>query len=364
MCLAAAMVLPAALAGADEVYVGRLPYRDVRVSNAREFTLFFQVQASGRTLSKPLTEVALIEIDRQNDFNRAEKLVDGREDQANWDVPGALRLYDAALTQRTPDWLKRLIRYRKLRALGGSDRIDQAVEAWLGLVQDEGVSEAMIAAKPTELAAKGSPANTRAINLLKPVYAQATEKLKSATGDLLLRLYQRQGMEQEAAKLAGQIVTTNGASDNGGSGDNVPASSDRLERKLRAQSVILQGAISSKDARKIEGLISDLQGAMNSFTEKHLPEALYLLARAQYERILLSGQADKTKLAEAGLNAMRVAAYFPGSPRAPDALVLAGRVNQALGNSGAAAQAYEEVLNQYSQSDAADTAKQAKAQLK
>ncbi len=345
------------VATGDTVYVGRLPYRSASVVDAKDFQLHYTIGGRGRVLVKPLSEVTRIEIDGRQDFNQAEGHVDGREDPSKWNTAAAIRSYDASVTARAPAWFKRLVRYRKLRALGQSDRIDHATEAWLGLLKDEGASASLLAAKPTRIAPAGSAANVRAIGLLKDAFGEASDKTRDAIGELLLRLYQRQGMNAEAARLAGQIA---GSQDPGDDGQNGPeVSTDQLAQRLRAQEILLRSAVQTRNARKLSDLAGDLRSGLTGYTAKHLPEALYLLAEAQYHRARLNEQSEADLLKQAGLNYMRVQVFFPSSPRAAASLLMAGRVNEALGNRAAARKAYTEVTKRYPDTEPAKDAKRA-----
>jgi TolA-binding protein len=53
---------------------------------------------------------------------------------------------------------------------------------------------------------------------------------------------------------------------------------------------------------------------------------------------------------------MRVVSYYPDSPEAPVALLLAGQINEKLGNPSAAKLAYEKVTTAYRDSDSAKKA--------
>jgi TolA-binding protein len=346
-----------AVATGDTVYVGRLAYRSANVVDAKDFQLHYTIGGRSRVLVKPLSEVTRIQIDGRKDFNEAEDHVDGREDPSKWNTAAAIRSYDAAIAARAPAWLKRLVRYRKLRALGQSDRIDHATEAWLGLLQDEGASAALLGAKPTRIAPAGSAANTRAIGLLEDAFDEASDKTRNTIGDLLLRLYQREQKNAEAARLAGQIA---GSQDPDGNGQDVSAvSTDQLSQRLRAQEILLRSAVQSRNAQKLSDLADDLRSGLTGYTAKHLPEALYLLSEAQYHRARLGGQPDTDLLKQAGLNYMRVQVFFPSSPRAASSLLMAGRVNEALGNRAAARKAYTEVTNLYPGTEPAKDAKRA-----
>jgi TolA-binding protein len=69
-----------------------------------------------------------------------------------------------------------------------------------------------------------------------------------------------------------------------------------------------------------------------------------------------SGEQGEALFKRAGLNLMRVVSYYPDSPEAPTALLLAGQINEKLGNANAARRAYEKVTTTYRDSDSAKKA--------
>ena len=349
LAAAAAVVSPVA---ADDVYQKSLLYGKVQVIDAKDFQVFFQL--NGRTLAKPLDEVSLIQINNQADFNQAETHVDGRKDPSEWKPETALTYYNRAVSDRNPQWLTRLISYRKLRALSRMDRIDQAVEAWLALIDSEGASAALLAARPTQLAAKGASANAAAIPVLKARAAAAEGDLKTAVGNLLLSLYQKEGRSGDAASLAAEMAGGAAGNDPNTNGGGDPAD---LAGRLRALRVLLKSGQDGSDAGRIRQVEDEVQKGIRSCTEATLPEAMFLLGKARYLRWKLATNRDEKLLKSAGLDLMRVVTFYPSHAAAPEALYTAGLVNEGLGNDAAASRAWREVVAKYPGSAAAAMAK-------
>jgi TolA-binding protein len=77
-----------------------------------------------------------------------------------------------------------------------------------------------------------------------------------------------------------------------------------------------------------------------------LPAVLLWMGKGQLAIHEHSKDARK-ELTEAGLNFMRIVAFFPSSNQAPEALFLAGKVNEKLGNQAAARKAYQAVRQHF-----------------
>lgn len=58
-----------AVGSADDVWIGKLPYRNVRVVSVKGGFISFTL--SGRTLSKPLRDVTKVQLSSKTEFNKA-----------------------------------------------------------------------------------------------------------------------------------------------------------------------------------------------------------------------------------------------------------------------------------------------------
>lgn len=109
LILAVVLASGVAVGSADDVWIGKLPYRDVRVVSVKGGFISFTLR--GRTLSKPLRDVTKVQLSSKAEFNKAEGLLSsGKHEQA-------VAAFEAALAKAGEPWLKSLIRHRQALAL-------------------------------------------------------------------------------------------------------------------------------------------------------------------------------------------------------------------------------------------------------
>ena len=73
LILSVVLASGAAVGSADDVWIGKLPYRDVRVVGVKGEFISFTLR--GRTLSKPLRDVTKVRLSSKAEFNTAEGLL-------------------------------------------------------------------------------------------------------------------------------------------------------------------------------------------------------------------------------------------------------------------------------------------------
>jgi TolA-binding protein len=105
--------------------------------------------------------------------------------------------------------------------------------------------------------------------------------------------------------------------------------------------------------------LADIQTNLRAYGEDELPQARMLSGTAHNALAQQAGDdaARRAELVAAGLDFMRVFAYWPKSEFGGEALLAAGRVNATLGNANAGAAAFQRVIAQYPQSPWAAQAK-------
>jgi len=243
--------------------------------------------------------------------------------------PAAIRAYEAAAGLKVSAHVKTIIDYRLLSALDRAGWIDQAASKWLRLVDREEAASGAVACRPKTLADKGDPRNAKAINILGTrLRGMKDKKYRNATLDLLVRLLSVEGRSDEIARWLPK-----------------EAASDDPKLKL------LRGVafLNKKEYAPAAKAVNDV---LHQLGRDSLSEALSVRAKA------LLGQAaavtdKKTKqelMLEAGLDFMRVATFFRGTPQAGESLFLAGQIMASLPerpNKAAAIKAYEAVERDY-----------------
>jgi len=346
---AVAVMLGAVASGwADdvEIRVGRssLPYSGVTIVDARDGIVKY-IAGGGNPVSKPVEKITFLQIRRQTQLNKAEKLFQKKR------YAEAVKVYDQALSTARKPWLKRLIRYRRLQAANAAGVIDRGVTEWLSLADASGAAKDVMALKPSKPAAKGDKANLAAIGPLekkaKTLTAPKDKAYLDAVRELLLALYEREGMDKKAEALSKKMMgagpgPTNGGKTNGSDGVDPGAG-------VKSQLKAAQFTLSKGNAK--EALAVVLRN-MAKYGPGDLPQALLIMGKA-HEAL---AEADKTRrrkrLGQAGLNFMYIVAYFPNAPEAPEALFRAASVSARLGNFAAARKAYHTVTLRYAKSTA------------
>jgi len=245
------------------------------------------------------------------------------------EFPAAIRAYEAASALRVSAKVKTIIDYRLLRALDRAGWIDQAASKWLKLVDRDGAVEGVIACRPETLAGKGDPRNAKAITILGGrLRGMKDKKYRTASLELLGRLLSVEDRSDEITRW-------------------LPKATSSDDPKLKLLRVL---ALLKK--KEYDKAVDAVTGVLRQLDRDSLPQALSMRAKA------LLGQADsvadKKKKQElmqaAGLDFMRVATFFRGTPRAGESLFMAGQIMATLPerpNTVAAANAYKAVERDY-----------------
>ncbi|MDY7009598.1 MAG: hypothetical protein SVV80_02455 [Planctomycetota bacterium] len=355
---ATAVLAVAASVRADSIKLTNgLTYDPVIILGVSDGAVRFQMR-SGSTVSKSISELALVSISGDNNFTLAEGLFEqGRNAEAE-------KAYSTARGLATDAWKKTLIDYRLLAVSDSAGQIDKATARWLKIVDDADASFGVLAMRPKKLAPAQSKANDTAITLLKGKIEETTsDACARAIRQLLVDLYERQG---QLAQARAEVVKLAGKSETPGAKPSNAATTRQGTPPIGSSDVQLRLASLSFKEGKFEQVVGQLQPKMKHLIDDDLPSAMLLLGRAKLE---LSKQTpDKSvaekMLLEAGLDLMRVVVFFGAGDEAPHALLSAGRVNERLGNAEAAKAAYSDVVKMFAQSPAAKEAKKALETMK
>ena len=354
-----AMALALGAARADEVTVKKYPpYGGVQITNVEKGMISFRLGQN--LLARPIADVERIQIAGIEPFNEAERAISPRSGEPDW--AKAVKGYDAIADVQSRPWLKRLVQYRRLRALDQTAQFDRAVQEWLSLLKDEQDSAAPLV--PTKAAAKGSQANLKAISLLEAARqsVQAKTPAAQAVAQALMQAYRIEAQTDKAdalaAELAGAPARAPGAAKtaagNGGKTPGLTGAEGDVQRAIQAAETLVRPG---QKADLLESSLRTLQENLRRCTEGDLPRALLLIGKAQILLAETAGPDQKRALyVNGGLNCMRVAAHFPDAVEAGEALLLAGKANLAIENKNAAQAAFQEVVKRYADSQAAKEA--------
>jgi len=336
----AAVLLTCGALQADDITVGRLPYSGATILDVQGGTITFRVSAGARRIDRPIADVQHLKLSQADakDFNAAEDLMKKGK------PADAVALYDKARKRYRQGWSARLIRYRYVAALGKAGFIDQALEEWMAVVDEDKGVEATLKLIPSELAAKGSPRNAQAIQLVEAKLEKVTDKkYETLLRQLQMNLYSQEVMAEKAAEVAKSIAgkTGVGVPDTTGGPKAKPRPMGNTDSLMSAVEVLLQQGSGDKAFEIINDNI-------DRFDTGALPGALLLRGKARMLMAKGAGDAGK-QLRQAGLDFMRIVAHYPESRNAGEALYLAGEVNASLPkpNYAAARAAWQQVLSSY-----------------
>lgn len=338
-----ALTAATSAAKADSVTTGRITYGEVRITAVGNSLITFFLP-SGTKVIRSLPDVTMVSVTDLPELGEAEKLMKAGK------AAEAVAVYSKAEKSEMPlgkSWLKLLLAHRKLVAAKKAGVIFEATTAWLMIMDADKASKTAIKLSPAAGTTK-SPENDRAIKLLKAKEDSSNEGYASAANRLQIKLLNVQGRTDEARRLAGKLAARS-------------TGTEGIKSKLAAVASYVKVGEADKAMKLLRPLMAQCD-------QLDLPTAMLLLGKTQ---LILAGKAsgqEKHKLlCEAGLNFVRVAAFF-GSAReeASEALYCAGLVNQSLAkpNISAARAAYEQVIKRYRATPAAAKAARALASLK
>ncbi len=313
-------------AGDDVQMLTGLSYSDVRVTDVKDGIVVFSLN-SGRRVEKELVEVKQITITGQETLNKAEKLlVEGK-------AADAVKSYDEFAKSTTQKWMLELVKYRRLEALKQAPLLTRAIKEWMDIVESSKYSKKTLAMKPTKFPTAGSDDNTRAIKELeariKSPPSNATKEYVVTLKQLLLDLYQLEGQDEKATKLAEELTgSTSGPTNNGTTSSTT---SGNVGAQLKGIAVLINQGKASQ-------ALDILEGNIKQYSEDELPLALLLRGKA---KTLLAkedtGEQSQQMRLSGGLDFMRVFVYYPSSEEAPEALYLVGEMHTLLENPNVAA---------------------------
>jgi hypothetical protein len=351
----AGICLAGGLAMADSLTINKVQYPNVRVTDASNGRIAYEL--NGRTYDKPLSDVSYVMLDGQRDFNKAEDAF-----KAGKFAEAVAAYTETEKSAGKLDWLRRLVRYRRMPAAVAAKMPGQAIADWLGIIDDEsGAGRVAIVATPVAVAPKGSPENARAIELLEErVGAKGDVVFRAKVKDLLLKLYETEGLKDKELKLLGLAAGAPPASGPAGNGgERAPGT---MGGSVKRVSIGLEEAASLIKLGQYDAAAESIKSKLSMFTTSELPGALVLRGKALQLSYEKGGAKDVEKLKEAGLCFMRVAVCFDAStPQVPEALYLGAMVERALGNEVAAAKALRMLVDQHVASEWAQKAKAALA---
>ncbi len=326
---------------ADQITIRNIPYANVRVTGVANCKITYELR--GRSYDKPCSDVNYVHVAAAPGLTKAEDLMKAGK------AAEALAAYDKIATAEGPEWLAGLIRYRRLRAADAARAIDRAVEDWLAVVKECSGSTASAALVPKGLGKRGSTGNDDAVALLEEaVKRKGSPAFRAAARELLLSLYELEGMTDKAKALGAGGVST-----------SAPTIVQVSPGTFGGQ---LAEAANQIKAGRCADAADAIKARIRRYSDRELPAALLLRGKALLIMYEKGAAKDRKTLLAAGLCFMRVASCIsPGEPEVPEATFLAAKVCEHLGNRVAADNAYRLILQRH---PGTERAKQAQAALR
>jgi tetratricopeptide (TPR) repeat protein len=332
-CCVLAMAIGVAAARADEVRIGRLPYSDVKVTGIEDGQIVM-LNRAGNPIRKPLGDVTRVQLDGNDDFNRAELLLEQGQHRLAWQA------FERTRQRTNVDWLRTLIDLRLLEAYQKDGEFARAVEVFLRLA--DAFPDQARALQPTEVPPAGSRFNAQAIEMLDRALADCDKlTVRTALTETLLRVLEREGSDR-VADVAGQLaelLSPPGKEDQTAATREAPRrhhlSGEVLSTQLTRARALLTSGQHSEAVRVIDGLLAEAP-------EDALDQLWMLKAEA------LQAMGER---AQAALAAMQVVIEVPNSTLAPRALAMAAAYYESIDRPDKAIELYQE-LCAHSQADA------------
>jgi tetratricopeptide (TPR) repeat protein len=338
---------------ADQITVNNQPYPGGTVVGIEDCAVLYRMP-SGAEMTEALARVNHIQIDGEAEFNAAEDaLREGNVDEA-------MRLYRQAQNLSNREWMLELGEIRRIQATAQGDDIEQAVDDWIELLEDQDFSANAIALLPQNTS-RVRENNEAALALLtelrqrdgiaKPEDMDPNDPeaaLWLAITEQMATLAEALGDTDLVAQLAGEML-------GGSGGPTVGGDPARVDRILDAAELLLDYP------DRQEEIVQTVTDNLPACTRPQLVRAFMLRGKA-YQNMAETAETDLERddlLAEAGLDYMHVVVFFRAYDEAADAMLQVAVVNEQLGNLPAARATYDRVIDEHEATDAATRAQEA-----
>lgn len=318
----------AAAAKADEVRIHRLNYTDVKVTGIENGQLVM-LNRAGNPIRKPLHSVTRVQLTGNNDFNRAEILLEQQKYRLAW------QRFELARQRTNVEWLHTLIDLRLLEAYQRDGQFARAVEVFTRLARRFPQQARQL--RPKQLPTAGSQFNQQAIQTLDSALAECRDPAaRTALLELLVAVLETEGSDRLAeaagqlAKLLAPATEAGSPPASQGTGRRMPRlSAEALNDHLTRARALLQAGQYAAVVRAVDAVLPEAR-------DQFLAQLWMLKARA----LQALGES-----AQAALAAMHVVIQQPDSPLAPSALALTAAYYESLGRKDKAGELYQELCN-------------------
>lgn len=340
--------LGVATASADDVWVGQpgrkpLKYSSVEIRGDQAGELVFRGRA-GNLLSKPVEQIARVNVADEPDVGKAESLFEDGDHEA------ALPLYERVARKTEQKWLKRYATARLVTCYDETGRLGDAVRAWIETLKVWPTYALTL--RPIRPAEKGSKLNAEALALIaEALEGDLTSAVRGAIEKLQTAIWRAEGDPRAEAAVKERV----GDRSERAEPDKRPAAREEPaptapKRRTDASGALARATRLADDGRHAEAvaLINEtIPGVSERRRKNYLPRLLTLKANcllAMGDALAEAGKDDQARrhYVYGGLAAMHVVTFFDESQSFVEMLFLAARCHEKIGRKKLAIALYKE----------------------
>ncbi len=341
-------------ARADTIFVGNLPYKDVKIKGIKGEDIVFQT--SGNETSKPIKSVTRLQLTDDPALSAAEEAYAKQENEKA--VDGYLK----SLRSSSKEWVKDWAAARLLDAAGKAKRFDAQVTAFIAMMQRD--SATAIKNKPEVPQEKSAFLDTAATDVQRVVNeVKLSEEAKQSLLAFLLEINRARGDQKAVGETVEQLAKLDGSSTSSGGGAGGADTSANTKALAALKLGIANVAFEKKDYAKAIETIEQNRGVF--LDAKEQADALWILAGSKHA--LAQAKNDPKEMKDVALSYMRIVANFkdaPNAPHVPESLLATGEILEKLNDTEGAVNLYTQLSTAYPESAAGAKAKEGLARLK
>jgi TolA-binding protein len=339
----------AAPALADTIFVGNLPYKDVKIKTVKDGKLIFMT--AGNETSRPVKDITRLQINDEPALSAAEEAYAGQK----WEA--AVDGYLKTIRSSSKDWLKDWSALRLIEAASKTKRFDAAVTGFLSLMQRDPATAMKL--KPEVPQEKSTFLDTAATDVKRVLNeTKLNDEQKSTLLAFLLDINRARGDTKAVGETVEQLAKTETSESSTTAGD-ASASKALADRKLGIANVALE----QKDYKKAIDTIEESRGVFTD--QRQQADALWILANSR--AALAASKNDTKEMQDVALAYMRIVAHFkdaPNAPHVPESLLAAGEILEKLKDTDGATNLYTQLSTAYPETPAGAKAKEGLERLK
>lgn len=331
-------------ANADSIYLrsgpqaAELELKNVTFSKVKDGEIYYTVGT--REAHRAIAETRL-EVTGENQFNAAEKafseaalIKDDAAAKAKYS--SAVDGYTATMGATNKPWLKDFVTLRMQVAAPKSGRLDEAIKAWMMMVDRDPAAAAKAKPSLTGIDSKSAYLSNAAKLLSAAEKGAAKPEVRRAYLDLLGDIQSAMGDLEGANKTREARVAL------GGSPEEIAEVSVRIAQADAA-------------AKKFDAAMNRLKNVnLSALPDSVRADAMYVIAECKSAKLQPNSPPDEWK--DAAIDYMKVVAGFPASANTPEALLRVAEIHETLKDPETALKIYQQVAREHAETPAGQAA--------